>query len=545
MNNNFNLIHVTRRLGLLALVLALGCEGPAGKDGADGLDGMDGVDGRDGENGAKGADGKTGPNGSDGEDALNSVKGANGKNGTDGADGADGADGRDGRDGRDGTTGVGGGNPSAPVIGEPIVVRVSATGHDRFYGVTYDALGNIYAVGQVTSSTEATADIATVIAKFKGNGELDTSFGAGGFVSRNVAVGTNGELFRNIVVQTTGKVVAVGTVEHVGAADARDRDVALLRFNPDGTKDTTFGSDGILTLDLSDGVVNGTAFSADSAWGLDRYPDDRLVVSGGRVRDGGTDTDFVLVRLNADGTPDTTFGTDGLFSLDLEVNSASNNASPRNLTILPGTDGIIGGGYQPYPGGDTSPVLYKVTDDGELDVTFGTDGIFRDQLLAEQTETYQAVVQPIDGGGYNLVTTGYGRSTSVETTDIVSLRLTSDGEIDTTYGDSGTGLERIDIGGYGDNSRRLLVLPDGRIVLAGGGRLTSADVDGIVTVLDADGLPDTSFSATGWKAFDLGGPADFLWSVARSPVSNTLAFVGIKGVPTANDDAVLLILPTP
>src|SRR5262249_25108188 len=159
-------------------------------------------------------------------------------------------------------------------------------------------------------------------------------------------------------------------------------------------------------------------------------------------------------------------------------------------------------------------VVYKVNDSGVLDTTFGISGVFSQSPLAEQTETYQVVVQPGATGGYSLVTTGYGRQADTETTDLVSLRLTAAGALDPPYGTKG--LVRVDIGGYGDNSRKLLVLPDRRIVLVGGGRLTSANVDGAVAVLTADGQLDGSFAVPGWRLFDLGGPADFLWSVALS-----------------------------
>jgi uncharacterized delta-60 repeat protein len=447
-----------------------------------------------------------------------------------------------------------GGGDALPAQLGPLAVVVSPTGHDRFYGVTHDAQGNIYAVGQVASSTDTNADIATVVARFSASGVLDTTFGGQGFAVRNLVNGTSGELCRSIVVQSTGKVVVACTVEHpaladAGATDPRDRDIAVARFNADGSKDTTFGTDGVVTLDLSTGVVNGTAFSADSAWGLARYADDRLVVSGGQVRTGGLDTDFALIRLTKDGVRDATFGANGVFTLDTLVNAASNNASPRNVTILPGTDGVIGAGYQPVPGADTKPVVFKVGDTGVLDTTFGTQGVFSQSLLADQTETYEVAVQPIAAGGYNLVTTGYGKQSATETTDLVSLRLSSAGVLDTTWGTNG--LVRIDVGGFGDNSRRLVVLPDRRVMLVGGGRATSANVDGLVALLTADGQPDKTFSSSGWKLYDLGGPADFLWSVSLAPDKKTLALAGIKGVgatptpATANDDASLLILPVP
>lgn len=422
----------------------------------------------------------------------------------------------------------------------PKTFDITAGGNDRFYGVTFDADDNIYAVGVTSSAFDATADYATVIAKFTPDGALDPSFGDNGYAIRNVAVGLAGELARGIALQSDGKIIVSETVEHPAAADARDRDIAVLRFNADGSKDAEFGDDGVKIIDLSDGVLVGTSYLADSAWGLGLYPDDRIVVSGGLVAASKSDTDFAIVRLTKDGAFDQTFATKGVFTLDTLIGEppVSNNASPRNLTILPGKQGIIGAGYQPVPGADTKPVVYRLTDAGKLDKTFGVDGVFSESPLPEQTETYAAVPQS-DG---SLITTGYGRELSSETTDIVSMRIKPDGTRDLSYGKGG--LVRLDVGGFGDNSRKLVVLPNDHLVLVGGGRATKDDVDGVVVALTPDGQPETSFSDTGFKTFDLGGPADFLWGVALSPSQTRLVAVGIKGatVNTSNDDAALLVM---
>ncbi|HEX2658182.1 MAG TPA: hypothetical protein VHU40_07925, partial [Polyangia bacterium] len=406
---------VSRRLGLAlsaavaGVILLAGCgssKGSAGSGGA-GVGGKaaGGAIGSGGAPAAGGAGGTVlGTGGAPAAGGATALGGAaGGALGTGGATPAGGSAGYGG-------TGMGGASIST---GRPIVVPVSTIGPDRFYGVATDAAGNIFATGQVASSTDAAADVATVVAKFRPTGELDPTFGTGGIVTRNISVGTNGELFRGIVVQSTGKIVIAGTVEHAGAADARDRDVAVARFNADGSKDASFGVDGIIVFNFSEGVVAGTGFSADSAWGLARYPDDRLVVSGGQVRTGGTDTDFALLRLSADGLRDSGFGTNGLFSLDLPPvgGTGSNNASPRDVTILPGNEGIVGAGYQSLPGHNSSPVVFKVTDNGVLDLSFGTGGAFTMPVLAEQTECYAAMVQPSPTGiGYKLVTTGYGKA---------------------------------------------------------------------------------------------------------------------------------------
>ena len=426
----------------------------------------------------------------------------------------------------------------------PQILNITIGGHDRFYGVTFDSENNIYAVGVTAPGIDSATDFATVVAKFSAEGELDPSFGENGYAIRNVAVGAAGELARGIVIQPSGKIVISTSIEHVATgANVKDRDIALLRYLPNGQKDTTFGVDGVVTLDLSPGVLlaDATTYLADSVWGLDMYPDGRLVLSAGQVSAAGTDTDFAIVRLSKDGVRDESFGSHGVFNLNTLVGdpALSNNASPRNVTILPGTEGILGAGYQPLPGADTKPCVYHVTDAGELDTSWGVDGVFSEAVFTEQTETYAAVRQSTG----KFVTTGYARELSTESTDILSMRLKANGTRDLSYGTDG--VVKLDIGGFGDNSRKLVVLPNDHIVLVGGGRPVTDNVDGVVVALDQDGQPETTFSATGWKTYDLGGPADFLWGIALSPSKTRVAVVGIKGVGagvTTDDDAVLMVM---
>jgi uncharacterized delta-60 repeat protein len=417
--------------------------------------------------------------------------------------------------------------------GAPLILPISAAGHDRFFGATFDAQGNIYAVGVTAPGTDSSTDYATVVAKLTPQGVLDTTFGAGGFAIKNVFVGANGEVTRGIVVQSTGKIVVAGAVEHAGAADPRDRDMFAARFNADGTLDTTFGTGGVAILDLSDGEVVGNGFVADSQWGLAVYPDDRLVISGGQKREGATDTDWAIVRLTANGARDTTFGTNGVFSLD--VDNVNNN--PRNPTILP--DGsVISSGYY-TSNGVILPGIFKLTPNGTLDTTFGVNGVFNQPVFAAQTEAYGVALQ-----GTKLVTTGYGRNDSAEESlDWVSLRLTANGKLDPSYGINGA--VRVDVAGFSDNSRSLTVLPDGRIALVGGGRATSGDVDGMVAILTPNGQPDTAFAPFGWKLYDLGGVSDFLWGVAVAPSGKYMALSGIKsnGSGAGNDDGAILLVP--
>jgi uncharacterized delta-60 repeat protein len=417
---------------------------------------------------------------------------------------------------------------------KPTLVAVSATGHDRFFGVTYDKQGNLYATGVVADGTDSSTDYAMVVAKWDARGVLDKSFGQNGFARKNVAVGTGGEIARSIVVQSSGKIVILGTIEHVGGADARDRDLALVRFEANGTVDATFGTAGVVTLDLSDGEPVGMSYVADSAWGLTAYPDDRLLVLGSQKRLGATDSDFAVVRLTASGARDMAFGTGGVFGLDIRNLSAS----PRTTTLLP--DGsILATGYLNETG-VVKPVVFKLDSTGKLDPSFGTGGIFNEPVLAVTAEIYAAVLQ-----GTSIVTMGYGKNADKESLDWLSMRITGDGKLDKTYGTDG--VTRVDVAGFNDNARNLVSLPDGRLLGIGGGRPVETNVDAMLAVLSRDGKLDTNFNKKGYAMYDLGGAADFFWGVALSPDGKNIATVGVKGVgmDPGNDDAAVLILPVP
>lgn len=415
----------------------------------------------------------------------------------------------------------------------PIIAPLSVSGHDRLFGVAFDTAGKVVATGVIADSTDASADHATAVVRFLANGARDPSFGTSGLARLNLAVGTNGELSRGIALQSTGKILVSATVEHAGGADARDRDMAVARLNTDGTLDTTFGTNGIVVLDITTGAADGTTYVADSNWGVSTFANDEILVSGASKARDRVDSDFTLVKLTADGNLDYSFGVNGIFTLDV----GGTNASPRNATILP--DGtIVGSGYASIDA-VVRPILYKLTANGTLDPSFGTGGVLNQPLLTQITEAYSVAVQ-----GTSFVTAGYGRNLEDHSIDWVSLRITADGQVDRTYGDDG--VARVDVANFNDNARSLVVLPDGRPLLVGGGRPTATNVDAMITVLTYDGRLDASFAQGGVKLLDFGGASDFFWAVAVSQDQKRVAMVGVKGnVAGSNDDAALLLIDTP
>jgi uncharacterized delta-60 repeat protein len=180
---------------------------------------------------------------------------------------------------------------------------MSATEADRFFAVTTTTGNGSYAAGFTTVSD----DSHMAVARFGSSGGLDASFGSNGIATVNVAVGAGkkAELARSVVVQSDGKIVITGPIEHDTAATgdaARDTDIAVVRFDPTGQLDQTFGTNGVTRIDLSTGTVFGTAFRGDTAWGLTLLPGDSLLIVGGKLAGGAgrTDTDYAVVKLTAD-----------------------------------------------------------------------------------------------------------------------------------------------------------------------------------------------------------------------------------------------------
>jgi uncharacterized delta-60 repeat protein len=130
-------------------------------------------------------------------------------------------------------------------------------------------------------------------------GAPDSTFDGDGYVT--MAIGT-GASAQGVALQADGKIVIAGS----GSAD-----FAVVRYNSDGSLDTTFGTDGIATTDLGNQEV-GKSIAVQ--------PDGRIVIAG-QIWDGHTN-DFAIIRYNTDGSLDTTFGTDGKVVLDVGTDDA-------------------------------------------------------------------------------------------------------------------------------------------------------------------------------------------------------------------------------
>lgn len=421
---------------------------------------------------------------------------------------------------------------------EVIPVAMSAEEADRFQTVIATIGDLYYAAGFVTIH----GDRHMALARLSPTGRLDASFGHDGIATVNVAVGgKTAEFARGVVVQSGGKIVIAGPVEHNPTASgdaARDTDIAVVRFDATGQLDPTFGINGIVRLDLSTGVVDGTAFRGDTSWGLTLLPGDDLLVVGGKLADGAgrKDIDYAVVKLTSNGTRDTAFGTNGLATLDV----GQGGDQPRTAIVQP--DGkIVVSGHTDGTDDVVTTVLFRLFPDGRFDSTFGQNGVVNVALLASVAEAYDVALQ-----GENLVIAGYGKNASTDTVDIISARFLPNGTWDKTYGHKGMAV--IDVAGHDDRSRKLAILPDQRVLIVGQGKPTATTQDAALVLLTPNGHP---LHGNGFTLIDLGGPTDALFGLALSADKTKAVAVGWKGVnaaeasPTNNDDARVVLFPLP
>ena len=352
-------------------------------------------------------------------------------------------------------------------------------------------------------------DIALV--RYLSDGSLDTSFGTGGIVT--TPAGSAIDLAWGVVLQPDGRiVVAGGAFTATGGAD-----IAVLRYNADGSLDTTFGSDGIVTTAVATGL------GADQGLSVALLPDGRIVIGGSSsVSAGLTFTnDFTLVRYNPDGSLDTTLG--GLGNPTVEVGKAFTWTVPPRAFIDADTDvmtyAVTMADGTALPGWLTfnGTALTGTAPNGATDLTLrvaATDpwGASASQLLALNVENPNdapfvanygvpagIVLTPVGPGASARTSPAAssckptarsfmaGQSTSPGTfQDFTLVLYNADGSLDTTFG-GGDGIAITSLTPGTDIANSVALQQDGKILVAGVG------ADFALARYNADGSFDTTF----------------------------------------------------
>jgi uncharacterized delta-60 repeat protein len=296
---------------------------------------------------------------------------------------------------------------------------------------------------------------------------IDLTFGRGGLA--NV---TNiwGDAF--VVHQLgNGKIVMAGGGQFLeGGNGSFSDDPYVARFNADGSLDTSFDSDGILTLPQSDGVVS----VADGALA----PDGKIYLLNNSFQDASPDQNEVRIfRFNADGTIDSSFGVNGIVKL------AGATLNARKISVQ--GDGKLLITYVGQAGPNQTLLISRLNTDGTV------DNSYRGGFPSSQDTGLHGVDYSLIGpdGKVYLATAG-------DSFDTVVARFNTDGTIDTTFG-GGDGI--AETGNATDMKPRfnhMAIDSSGRIIIASQAS-TATYQTLLVTRLTSTGAKDTTFASNG------------------------------------------------
>jgi uncharacterized delta-60 repeat protein len=390
-----------------------------------------------------------------------------------------------------------------PTFGSDGRVSTAIGGEAEGEAVVIQPDGRIVTAGR--RSTGAGVDFA--LTRHDDRGRLDPGFGSVGVATTDL--GTADDQALDAAPLPGGGVVAVGRTLTGGG------DFALVRYRPDGSPDPGFGTAGVVTTDLLGG--------GDQANAVAVQPDGKIVVGGFAAHGVLSDGDFALVRYDADGTRDESFGDHGIVTTDLGTRSDD----VRALAIQP--DGrIVAAGSA---GEDVALARYLA--DGTLDTSFGQDGSRISDFGSDDVANGVALTP--DG---HVLVAGFTLGPGADR-DFALARYTAGGDLDTAFG--GDGLVTTDVGGGDDFAEGLLVDASGRIVLVG--RATSATIlDMALVRYRADGALDRGFDGDGILTADFHGKGEFGQDVALDARGRIVA-AGYTGTSGGTEFALLRANP--
>jgi uncharacterized delta-60 repeat protein len=275
-------------------------------------------------------------------------------------------------------------------------VAPSQLGTSLAYGIVVQPDGKIVASGDGSEFG---------LARFDSSGNLDPPFGVAGKVT--ASFGSSDLQAHALVIQTDGKLVVAGSADNAG-----QNDFALVRYNTNGSLDATFGTSGEIMTDFASGT--------DVAFSVTLQADGKIVAAGVTQDMVGAEN-LALVRYNADGSLDATFGTGGRVTTDIGTLEHAESVKIQS-------DGkIVVAGYT-FVGPGADFVLVRYNSDGSLDGSFGSGGKVVTDLGSDGDQADSLVIQA-DGKIVVAGSTGSGSGS-----DFAVARYNSDGSLDTSFG---------------------------------------------------------------------------------------------------------------
>lgn len=340
------------------------------------------------------------------------------------------------------------------------------------------------------------------------SGALDPTFSLDGKLT--IPFNASSNTASAVLVQPDGKTLVIGTNGSIGF-----RDFAIARLNVDGSFDGTFGQGGGGGTGRILRGLNGD----DVATAATLQPDGKIVIVGYTSGGATSVNDFAVMRLNADGSFDNTFSTDGRTTIDFSFDDRA------SAVILQRDGKILIAGTQ--DGGSANFAVARLNTNGTLDTSFSFDGKREVTFGATDFATGIGIdsLNRIVVGGYTNVNDPDGPANGAPN-EYAVMRLLPDGSMDTGF--AGTGRRTVNFSSFSERANALVVDAQDRIVMVGQAFEGSADDFGFVRLLPNSAV-DTSFGSQGFTSVTFGG-ADIARSLAISPDGRITAAGRTNGV---------------
>ena len=307
-------------------------------------------------------------------------------------------------------------------------------------------------------------------------------------------VGAGISISNSVIEQADGKILLGGPFVHSSGTFVTFSKYNLVRYNKDGSLDTTFDSDGKLTTNLLGG------------YSMALQANDKILLGGYSARPGTMGVDFTLVRYNTDGSLDTSFDKDGKVTTRLSTYDSRDDLAQSVVVQADGKILLGGSSDQDNPRyGNDDFAIVRYNNDGSLDKSFGGDGKVTTQLGTlddvGRTLAVQADGKILLGGSSG----GYVKD------DFALVRYNKNGSLDTSF--SGDGKVITDLGSGYEQAYSIALQADGKILLSGVTGMQRGYRDIALVRYNKNGSLDTSFDGDGIVITDLGEATEAGFSV--------------------------------
>ena len=300
------------------------------------------------------------------------------------------------------------------------------------------------------------------VVRYNQNGSLDTTFDTDGMVFLQLPT-SNEDFVKAVKIQSDGKIV-VGIQSKINS----NFDFVLVRYTSDGILDTTFDSDGIVRTILPNN---------EAIYDIALQNDGKIIAAGYKSN---TNDDLYVGRYNSNGSIDTSFATNGFFTYDF----SANHNYVFGVAMTSDNKIVLGGRYQ--NGAGYSPFVARLNSNGTFDTAFDSDGI----LILTTDEMISDVLLQLDD---KIITAGISNG------KFGVWKLNVNGSFDNTFGTSGKVETVVNINFCIGNN--VALQPDGKIVVVGSTYGSPFTKYGVVRYNNDAPLSTSSFLNSDYKLY--------------------------------------------